>query len=50
MAEEAKASPEPVVKDLWADIYYKDTQPLLMREGERNEVDFGYSCFCTLLS
>jgi len=36
--EEAKASPEPAVKDLWTDIYYKGTEPPLMRGRERDEV------------
>src|ERR1700744_551537 len=28
---EAKESPEPLVKDLWTDIYYKGTEPPFMR-------------------
>jgi hypothetical protein len=36
--EEAKASPEPLVKDLWTDIYYKGTEPPFMRGREREEV------------
>ncbi|TDL27338.1 mitochondrial pyruvate dehydrogenase E1 component beta subunit [Rickenella mellea] len=36
--EEAKASPEPFVKDLWTDIYYKGTEPSSMRGRERDEV------------
>jgi len=36
--EEAKASPEPLVKDLWTDIYYKGTAPPYMRGREREEV------------
>ncbi|KAJ6608248.1 dehydrogenase E1 component-domain-containing protein [Mycena sp. CBHHK59/15] len=36
--EEAKASPEPLVKDLWTDIYYKGTEPPYMRGREREEV------------
>jgi hypothetical protein len=36
--EEAKASPEPDVKDLWSDIYYKGTEPPYMRGREREEV------------
>jgi len=36
--EEAKASPEPDVKDLWTDIYYKGTEPPFMRGREREEV------------
>ncbi|KAG9120389.1 alpha subunit of pyruvate dehydrogenase [Ceratobasidium sp. 392] len=38
--EEAKASPEPDVKDLWTDIYYKGTEPPFMRGREREEVSF----------
>ncbi|KDR69217.1 hypothetical protein GALMADRAFT_256055 [Galerina marginata CBS 339.88] len=36
--EEAKASPEPLLKDLWTDIYYKGTEPPRMRGREREEV------------
>ncbi|PPQ87409.1 hypothetical protein CVT25_008105 [Psilocybe cyanescens] len=36
--EEAKASPEPLIKDLWTDIYYKNTEPAYMRGREREEV------------
>jgi len=36
--EEAKASPEPDVKDLWTDIYYKGTEPPFMRGREREEI------------
>ncbi|KAF5323762.1 hypothetical protein D9619_012890 [Psilocybe cf. subviscida] len=36
--EEAKASPEPLIKDLWTDIYYKGTEPPSMRGREREEV------------
>ncbi|KAF7377743.1 Pyruvate dehydrogenase E1 component subunit alpha [Mycena sanguinolenta] len=36
--EEAKASPEPLAKDLWTDIYYKGTEPPFMRGREREEV------------
>ncbi|KAG5641411.1 hypothetical protein DXG03_005267 [Asterophora parasitica] len=36
--EEAKASPEPEIKDLWTDIYYKGTEPPSMRGREREEV------------
>ncbi|RXW12021.1 hypothetical protein EST38_g13835 [Candolleomyces aberdarensis] len=36
--EEAKASPEPLVKDLWSDIYFKGTEPPVMRGREREEV------------
>ncbi|KAF8065400.1 mitochondrial pyruvate dehydrogenase E1 component beta subunit [Lyophyllum atratum] len=35
---EAKASPEPELKDLWTDIYYKGTEPPTMRGREREEV------------
>jgi len=35
---EAKESPEPALKDLWADIYYKGTEPPSMRGREREEV------------
>lgn len=36
--EEAKKSPEPEIKDLWTDIYYKGTEPPFMRGREREEV------------
>ncbi|KAH8099498.1 mitochondrial pyruvate dehydrogenase E1 component beta subunit [Cristinia sonorae] len=36
--EEAKASPEPLEKDLWTDIYYKGTEPPFMRGREREEI------------
>jgi len=36
--EEAKASAEPELKDLWTDIYYKGTEPQSMRGREREEV------------
>ncbi|KAF7291969.1 Pyruvate dehydrogenase E1 component subunit alpha [Mycena indigotica] len=36
--EEAKKSPEPLVEDLWTDIYYKGTEPPFMRGREREEV------------
>ena len=38
--EVAKASPDPTSKDLWTDIYYKGTEPPLMRGREREEVCF----------
>jgi len=38
--EEAKASPEPELKDLWTDIYYKGTEPSYMRGREREEVHY----------
>ncbi|KAH9066221.1 pyruvate dehydrogenase e1 component alpha subunit [Lactarius vividus] len=36
--EQAKASPEPRAEDLWTDIYYKGTEPPIMRGRERDEV------------
>ncbi|KAH9035931.1 pyruvate dehydrogenase e1 component alpha subunit [Lactarius pseudohatsudake] len=36
--EQAKASPEPRAEDLWTDIYFKGTEPPLMRGRERDEV------------
>lgn len=36
--EEAKASPVPREEDLWTDIYYKGTEPPVMRGREREEV------------
>ncbi|KAI0064491.1 pyruvate dehydrogenase e1 component alpha subunit [Artomyces pyxidatus] len=36
--EEAKASPEPFIKDLWSDIYYPGTEPPYMRGRERDEI------------
>jgi len=38
--EEAKKSPEPELKDLWTDIYYKGTEPPYMRGREREEVHY----------
>ncbi|KAI0318920.1 pyruvate dehydrogenase e1 component alpha subunit [Amylostereum chailletii] len=38
--EEAKASPEPDLKDLWTDIYYEGTAPPYMRGREREEVHY----------
>jgi len=38
--EEAKQSPEPLIKDLWTDIYYKGTEPPFMRGREREEVHY----------
>ncbi|KZT53539.1 pyruvate dehydrogenase e1 component alpha subunit [Calocera cornea HHB12733] len=38
--EEAKKSPEPEIKDLWTDIYYKGTEPPLMRGREREEIHY----------
>jgi len=37
---EAKESPEPLLKDLWTDIYYKGTEPPSMRGREREEVHY----------
>ncbi|EKM55264.1 uncharacterized protein PHACADRAFT_255757 [Phanerochaete carnosa HHB-10118-sp] len=38
--EEAKASPFPLEKDLWSDIYYKGTEPPSMRGRESEEVHY----------
>ncbi|TFK46723.1 mitochondrial pyruvate dehydrogenase E1 component beta subunit [Heliocybe sulcata] len=38
--EEAKASPEPKIEDLWTDVYYKGTEPPFMRGREREEVHY----------
>ncbi|TCD67038.1 alpha subunit of pyruvate dehydrogenase [Steccherinum ochraceum] len=38
--EEAKASPVPLEKDLWTDIYYKGTEPPFMRGREREEIHY----------
>jgi pyruvate dehydrogenase E1 component alpha subunit len=38
--EEAKASPEPLIKDLCTDIYFKGTEPPFMRGREREEVHY----------
>ncbi|KAI0705875.1 mitochondrial pyruvate dehydrogenase E1 component beta subunit [Cytidiella melzeri] len=38
--EEAKASPVPLEKDLWTDIYYKGSEPEYMRGREREEVHY----------
>lgn len=35
--EEAKKSPEPSMEDFWSDIYYKGTEPPIMRGREREE-------------
>jgi hypothetical protein len=45
--EEGKASPEPETKDLWADVYYKGTEPPVMRGREKDEVSF--PCFETFI-
>ncbi|KAF8163815.1 mitochondrial pyruvate dehydrogenase E1 component beta subunit [Crassisporium funariophilum] len=37
---EAKESPEPELKDLWTDIYFKGTEPASMRGREREEVHY----------
>ena len=39
---EAKESPEPALEDLWADIYYKGTEPPSMRGREREEVPYSF--------
>jgi hypothetical protein len=36
--EAAKTSPVPRTEDLWTDIYYKGTEPPIMRGREREEV------------
>lgn len=36
--EEAKASPEPLEKDLWSDIYVKGYEPSFQRGREREEI------------
>ncbi|KAG6875677.1 hypothetical protein C0992_002862 [Termitomyces sp. T32_za158] len=36
--EEAKAGPEPDAADLWTDIYYKGSEPDVMRGREREEM------------
>jgi pyruvate dehydrogenase E1 component alpha subunit len=36
--EEAKTSPEPDMNDFWTDIYYKGTEPRIMRGREKEEV------------
>lgn len=38
--EEAKASPQPLEKDLWTDVYYKGTEPPFLRGREREEVHY----------
>ncbi|KAI0045370.1 pyruvate dehydrogenase e1 component alpha subunit [Auriscalpium vulgare] len=38
--EEAKASPEPLLKDLWSDVYYPGTEPEYLRGREREEVHY----------
>jgi hypothetical protein len=43
--EEAKQSPVPLAKDLWTDIYYKNTEPPSMRGREREEVRVTASFF-----
>ncbi|KAF7327492.1 Pyruvate dehydrogenase E1 component subunit alpha [Mycena kentingensis (nom. inval.)] len=44
--EEAKNSPEPELKDLWTDIYYKGTEPPFMRGREREEACLPSRGFC----
>ena len=46
--EEAKKSPEPELKDLWTDIYYKGTEPPSMRGREREEVCCFFLDKCTV--
>lgn len=36
--EESKKSPFPDMVDFWTDIYYKGTEPPMMRGREREEV------------
>jgi pyruvate dehydrogenase E1 component alpha subunit len=43
--DKAKTSPEPLSKDLWTDIYYKGTEPSVMRGREREEVCYLRSKF-----
>jgi len=38
--EEAKASPEPLAKDLWSDIYHGGSEPPYMRGREREEMHY----------
>jgi len=38
--EEAKASADPKIKDLWTDIYYAGTEPPFMRGRERDEIHY----------
>ena len=45
--EEAKASPVPLDKDLWTDIYYKGTEPPFMRGREKEEVRLFNRRLCT---
>ena len=45
---EAKESPEPLIKDLWTDIYYKGTEPPSMRGREREEVSLQFFLFFVL--
>ncbi|KAJ7435114.1 hypothetical protein B0H11DRAFT_2257613 [Mycena galericulata] len=33
VVEEAEISPEPLIKNLWRDIYYKGTKPIYVRAG-----------------
>ncbi|KAF9522177.1 mitochondrial pyruvate dehydrogenase E1 component beta subunit [Crepidotus variabilis] len=37
---EVKESPEPLIKDLWSDIYFKGTEPPFMRGREREEIHY----------
>ncbi|KAG5335681.1 hypothetical protein C0989_000747 [Termitomyces sp. Mn162] len=42
--EEAKAGPEPEPEDLWTDIYFKGSEPGVMRGREREEVSVRLFC------
>lgn len=45
--KEAQTSPEPDMNDFWTDIYYKGTEPSVMRGREREEVSFTVAPFLT---
>lgn len=38
--EEAKASPEPSLKEMWTDIYFEGTAPAWMRGREAGEIHY----------
>ena len=38
--DEAKANPEPELKDMWTDTYYKGIEPPMTRGREREEVSY----------
>lgn len=38
--EEAKASPEPGLPELWTDIWYPGTEPEFMRGREKEEIHY----------